>query len=115
MGEEEIEKKIIEIAKKVGVSEEAVKRRLEEMKKFKRKIRGVWSLPGWLWIATEQDTKFTWSGWTFSPFVPEGEYGSWYIWDMKDLGATEEIVPIYRWKVTPEEIEKQKKLLKEVL
>ena len=110
----ELEKKIISIAERVGVDTEAVRRRLDLMKKFKRKIRGVWSAPNWLWIATEQDTKFTWSGWTFSPLVPEGEYGSWYIWEMEEI-AREELKPVFRWKVKREEIERMKAKLKEIL
>jgi hypothetical protein len=111
----EIEEKLIEIGKRAGIDIEQLKRRIELMKEYKRKIYGVWTIPGWMWIATEQDTKFTWAGWTFSPYVPEGEYGSWYIWELDEIGAKTEIEPIYRWKPRPEEISRLREMLKKAM
>lgn len=109
----DVEDKILEIAKNVGVNVEFVRDKIEMMKRYKRKIVGVWSSPGWLWIATEQDTKFTFAGWTFSPMVPEGEYGSWYIWEVEKL--KEEIPPKLRWRPEKEEIERMRKMIEEIL
>jgi len=110
---EELEDKILEVAKSVGVNVEFVKDRLEKMKKYKRKIVGLWSSPGWLWIATEQDTKFTLAGWVFSPYVPEGEYGSWYIWQTEMM--KEEVPPKLRWIPKKEEIERMRKMIEEIM
>ena len=52
----EIEEKLIEIGKRAGIDIEQLKKRIELMKQYKRKIYGVWTIPGWMWIATEQDT-----------------------------------------------------------
>jgi len=109
-----MEEKAIEAAKKAGVSVERVREVLKELKKFRKKIRGIWHAPGWLWIAVEQPTKLTWSGWVFSPLAPKGEYGSWYVWELEGI-ATPVIEPLYRWKPTKEEVERAKKMIKEVL
>jgi len=109
---EEIEEKILKIADEYGVNRENVKKKLDLLKKLKRKIRGVWASPNWLWIATEQDTKFTWYGVTFSPFVPEGEFGSWYVGELEEMGIKPVIKPTYRWKLTPSDWEKLRRMKK---
>ena len=110
----ELEEKILSIAREVGVKEEEVKKALELMKKYKRKIRGVWATKGWLWIATEHDTKLTWYGVTFSPFVPEGEWGSWYIGELESIGVEAKIKPVFKWKIEEKDI-RQLELLKKAL
>jgi len=109
------ERKIVEKAKELGIPEENIKRVLSEIKKAKRKIRGVWGLRGWMWIATGQPSKYIWEGWVISPIVPKGEFGSWYVWELKDVGAEEIVKPFYRYKLTPEDIERMKEKLRGVI
>jgi len=107
----EVEEKLLEIGKKAEIDIESLKKVIETMKRFKRRIYGVWTLPRMMWIATGQDTKFTWEGWVFTPFVPQGEYGSWYIWEPEEIGATIEIEPVYRFKPKPYEITRLREML----
>ncbi len=109
------ERKIVEKAKELGIPEENIKRVLSEIKKVKRKIRGVWGLRGWMWIAVDQPSKYIWEGWVISPIAPKGEFGSWYVWELKDVGAEEIVKPFYRYKLTPEDIERMKEKLRGVL
>lgn len=102
----EVRKKIEDVASEMGLDVEAVKEQLDYIEKRKKTIKGVWSLPNWVWIATEQGTKETWYGVVFSPIVTRGEWGSWYVGELEDLGASVVVQPEYRWKLTSEEMEK---------
>jgi len=110
----ELERKIEEIAISEGVNPESVKKQLDFLKKNKKKILGVWGLHGWLWIATEQPTKPTWFGVVFSPFVENGEYGSWYVGEPEENGAKAFIEPEYRFKGSQEASAKSRKYLKDM-
>ncbi|MGQ9469773.1 MAG: hypothetical protein ACUVTD_08165 [Nitrososphaerales archaeon] len=115
MGEytvEEVEEKILKTAEEFGLDVKKVKEMLDYLKERKKKIRGVWAVPKWMWIAIEQDTKYTWYGVTFSPIVPEGEFGTWYLWEPPAVTIIE---PAYRWKVEREELERMRKKIEEIL
>jgi len=113
--EKVVERKIVEKAKELGIPEESVRKVLDEIKKAKRKIRGVWGVRGWMWIATGQPSKYIQEGWVISPIVPKGEFGSWYVWEPKEVGAEEILKPAYRYKITTEDIERMKKKLRRVI
>jgi len=112
----DLERKIVAMGDFFAIDPRGIKKRLDEMKKNKRKIKGVWiSSRGWMWIAQEQPTKMTWFGVTFSPYVPEGEYGSWYLDDPETIGARVVVQPEYRWKVSQEEIKRHRKMINKLL
>jgi len=56
---------------------------------MKRKVNFIWEIPhaGWRWVATHYEGSGIFFGKVTSPFVPDGEFGSWYYWDMKQNGA----------------------------
>lgn len=103
----EVKEKVLEAAQQFNIPVSNVLDELRRMEDRKRKIKGVWAVDGWMWIATEQDTKFTWSGVVFSPMTPRGEYGSWYIDEPK---AQIIVTPEPRWKVSEEELKKHRKM-----
>lgn len=111
----EVERKIIEHGVFAGLDPTPIKRRLDEIRKDKKKIKGVWARAGWMWIATEHATKMTMFGVVFSPYVGSGEYGSWYLDDPESVNAGVIVEPEYRWKVTQEEIKRHRKMIDKLL
>ena len=112
---DEVKGKIIDACRKYGISVEHVEKALNEIKRWKKNIRGVGVHPtGWLWIAMHQPSKFIWEGVVFSPLEPRGEWGSFYLWDPEEVGAEKLVEPNYRYKVTPEELEEARRRFKEV-
>lgn len=103
----EVRKQIMEAAQRFRIPTSKLADRLDDIEKDKKKVKGVWAVDGWMWIAVEQGTKFTWSGYVFSPIVGSGEYGSWYI--DEPIGAVEVVKPEFRWKLPDEEIQNFRK------
>jgi hypothetical protein len=54
-----------------------------------KKVNFIWELQGgsWRWVATHYQGNGIFFGQVFSPFTPEGEYGTWYYWEIKQNGA----------------------------
>jgi len=54
-----------------------------------RKVRFVWKNNlGWTWEASEYQGNGIFFGKVTSPYVPEGEHGTWYLWEIeRDGGA----------------------------
>jgi hypothetical protein len=42
---------------------------------------------GWTWLATRYEGNGIFYGKVTSPFVPEGEYGTWYLWEIEEDGG----------------------------
>jgi hypothetical protein len=99
----EVREEILEAAQRFRIPVSNVAEQLDFLEKKKSKVKGVWAVDGWMWIALEQGTKFTWSGVVFSPITTRGEFGSWYI--DEPVGATVIVKPEPRWKVTDEELQ----------
>lgn len=103
----EVKEKIISAAQRFRINTDKVDKVLHDIEKGKKKVKGVWAIDGWMWIAIEQGTKVTWSGYVFSPIVGSGEYGSWYI--DEPVGAVEIVKPEFRWKMSDEELQQFRK------
>lgn len=56
---------------------------------MKRKVDFVWELPltTWRWEASHYEGNGIFFGKVSSPFVPKGEYGNWYLWEIEQEGA----------------------------
>ncbi len=54
-----------------------------------KKVDFVWELPGgsWRWTATEYQGHGIFFGKVTSPYTSEGEYGTWYYWEIVQNGA----------------------------
>ena len=52
-----------------------------------KKVNFVWVLPGWKWTATHYQGNGIFYGLVTSPFVTDGEYGTWYYQEIKSQGA----------------------------
>jgi hypothetical protein len=52
-----------------------------------KKVDMVWeNNMGWKWQATNYEGNGIFFGKVTSPFVPEGEYGSFYLWEIEEDG-----------------------------
>lgn len=56
---------------------------------MRRKVHFVWEiiLAGWRWEATHYEGNGIFFGRVKSPYVPEGELGTWYYWEIVNNGA----------------------------
>jgi hypothetical protein len=56
---------------------------------MQRKVNFIWEIPfaGWRWEASRYEGNGIFFGKVKSPFVPDGELGTWYYWDIKQNGA----------------------------
>lgn len=54
-----------------------------------RKCNFTWELKGagWKWVASHYEGGGIFYGKVTSPYVPYGEYGTWYYWEIKQNGA----------------------------
>ncbi len=54
-----------------------------------KKVNFVWELKehGWRWEASHYQGNGIFYGKVTSPFVPSGEFGTWYIWEIEQNGA----------------------------
>lgn len=52
-----------------------------------KKVNFVWAVPGWRWEATHYNGHGIFFGRVTSPYVPQGEYGTWYLWEIEGSGA----------------------------
>jgi hypothetical protein len=54
-----------------------------------KKVSFKWELPdkSWTWEATRYEGNGIFFGKVTSPFVPEGEWGTWYLWEIERNGA----------------------------
>lgn len=50
-----------------------------------RRMRVVWQTAdgSWKWVAEKYEGNGVFFGKVFSPVVPEGEYGTWYLWEVE--------------------------------
>jgi hypothetical protein len=53
---------------------------------MQRKVSFTWqTLDGsWRWVATHYEGNGIFFGKVTSPFVPNGELGTWYVWELKE-------------------------------
>jgi hypothetical protein len=52
-----------------------------------KKMVFVWKLPGWTWEASRYEGNGIFYGKVTSPFVKDGEWGTWYLWEIEKEGA----------------------------
>jgi hypothetical protein len=52
-----------------------------------KKVNFVWSVADWKWEASEYQGNGIFFGKVTSPIVPDGEYGTWYLWEIEQNGA----------------------------
>jgi len=52
-----------------------------------KKVDFVWKVGGWTWEAEKYEGNGIFFGKVTSPIVPEGEYGTWYLWEIENEGA----------------------------
>jgi len=54
-----------------------------------KKVSFIWELKGagWKWEASHYEGSGIFYGKVTSPFCPNGEYGTWYYWEIKKNGA----------------------------
>ena len=54
-----------------------------------RKVNFTWEIKnaGWKWEASHYEGNGIFYGKVTSPFVPYGEYGTWYLWEILQNGA----------------------------
>jgi hypothetical protein len=53
----------------------------------RKKVNFVWKAGNWTWEATKYEGNGIFFGKVTSPYVPEGEYGTWYLWQIEEQGA----------------------------
>ena len=53
------------------------------------KVIFAWELPNksWKWEATKYEGNGIFFGKVTSPIVPDGEWGTWYLWDIENVDA----------------------------
>jgi hypothetical protein len=52
-----------------------------------KKVDFVWKLANWTWEAQKYEGNGIFYGKVTTPYVPEGEYGTWYLWEIEEQGA----------------------------
>jgi len=52
-----------------------------------KKVNFIWSVGDWKWEASEYQGHGIFFGKVTSPIVPDGEYGTWYLWEIEQNGA----------------------------
>ena len=52
-----------------------------------KKMVFIWKLPGWTWESIKYEGNGIFYGKVTSPYVPTGEYGTWYLWEIEGQGA----------------------------
>lgn len=75
-----------------------------------RRMKVVWKTPdgSWRWVAEKYEGNGVFFGQVFSPFVPDGEYGTWYMWEVEQNARVVEGDP----KVLDAIRKKSKKVMK---
>lgn len=59
----------------------------KKISRLPRKVSFTWkNNTGWKWEATEYQGHGIFFGKVTSPIVPEGEYGTWYLWEIEKDG-----------------------------
>jgi hypothetical protein len=60
--------------------------KLAEMKGTPKGAKFVWETPdkSWRWEATKYQGNGIFFGKVTSPYVPEGEWGTWYVWEVEE-------------------------------
>jgi hypothetical protein len=50
-----------------------------------KKVHFIWATPDsrWTWTATRYEGNGIFYGRVNSPYVPDGEYGTWYLWEVE--------------------------------
>lgn len=60
---------------------------LAKKERLPRKVSFTWkNSQGWKWEASEYQGHGIFFGKVTSPYVPEGEYGTWYLWEIEKDG-----------------------------
>lgn len=56
-------------------------------KRLPKKVSFIWkNNSGWTWTAEKYEGNGIFFGKVTSPYVPEGEYGTWYLWEIERDG-----------------------------
>jgi hypothetical protein len=53
----------------------------------KKKVDFIWKYGNWKWQATKYEGNGIFYGKVTTPYVPEGEWGTWYLWEIEEQGA----------------------------
>jgi hypothetical protein len=53
----------------------------------KKKVDFVWKVANWTWEASRYEGNGIFYGKVTTPYVPEGEWGTWYLWEIEEQGA----------------------------
>jgi len=89
---------------------------------MRRKVNFKWQTRdgSWTWTATHYEGNGVFYGEVRSPYVPHGEYGTWYVWELEQnpsvilvFGNKEELKKLLATKQTEKAIKFQKAILLE--
>jgi len=86
---------------------------------MEKKVNFVWKTSGWLWEATHYNGHGIFYGKVTSPFVPNGEFGTWYYWEIKQIGAVltkgnqQELNKLLNKKQTQKDMEWQQRVMEQ--
>jgi len=89
---------------------------------MKRKVSFAWETRdgSWIWTATHYEGNGVFYGKVRSPYVPYGEYGTWYIWELEGnpsvilvSGGRDELKKLLATKQTEKAIKFQKAIMLE--
>lgn len=53
----------------------------------KKKVNFAWKAGNWTWEASRYEGNGIFYGKVTTPYVPEGEWGTWYLWEIEEQGA----------------------------
>jgi hypothetical protein len=82
----------------------------------KKKVNFVWKSGNWTWEANKYEGNGIFFGKVTSPYTPEGEWGTWYLWEIEEQGAKlikgdQTLLDVLKEKIGRDKIKMQKVLM----